>query len=121
MVCTCCPLGCQMDITKSGGEYLVTNNKCPRGKKYALEELTAPQRTITSTVKITDSHNPVIPVKTDQPVPKEKLFTIMKILASVTVKSPVKVGDIIIKNIASTGANIVATRTVDANSAADKV
>lgn len=113
LICICCPIGCNLSITKNNHEYLVTGNKCPRGKKYAIDELTAPKRIITSTVKITGSLHPVISVKTDQPVPKEKIFTIMKILATVSVKAPIKIGDIIVAHVANTEANIVATKEVN--------
>jgi CxxC motif-containing protein len=109
MTCICCPLGCDLAIAKSGAEFIITGNKCPRGKKYAIEELTAPKRIVTSTVKITGGVYPVIPVKTAQAIPKEKIFTIMRILANVEVTAPVYVGDIVVKNIADTGINVVAT------------
>lgn len=112
LVCICCPLGCNLSVIESLPEYLITGNKCPRGKRYAVEELTAPKRVLTSTVKLTHGSYPVIPVKTDRPIPKEKIFTIMSILASVTVASPINMGDVIIENVAGTGANIVATKTV---------
>ena len=90
---------------------MVTGNKCPRGKKYAAEEMTAPKRMVTSTVKITGGLYPVIPVKTEQPVPKEKIFTIMNILASVRIVSPIRMGDIVVENVADTGVNVVATKS----------
>lgn len=111
MTCICCPLGCDLKIDQSGTEFVVTGNKCPRGKKYAIEEITAPKRIVTSTVKITGGSYPVIPIKTAGPIPKEKIFTIMNILANVEVVAPVHIGDIIVKNIADTGINVVATKT----------
>ena len=111
MTCICCPLGCNMEITKNHNEHAVAGNKCLRGKKYAIEELTAPKRVITSTIKITDGLYPVIPVKTDQGAPKDKIFEIMKILANTTSTTPIRTGDIIIENIANTEVNIVATKT----------
>ncbi|CAL7964342.1 hypothetical protein GAMM_70024 [Gammaproteobacteria bacterium] len=111
MTCICCPLGCDLKIDKSGTEFIITGNKCPRGKKYAIEEITAPKRIVTSTIKITGGCRPVIPVKTAAPIPKEKIFTIMDILANVETTTPIHIGDIVIKNIADTGVDVVATRT----------
>ena len=107
--CICCPLGCDLTIDKSSAEFIITGNKCPRGKKYAIEELTAPKRIVTSTVKIAGGAYPVIPTKTAQAIPKEKIFTIMRILANVEIRVPVHVGDIVIKNVADTGIDVVAT------------
>ncbi|EKE01935.1 MAG: hypothetical protein ACD_21C00019G0003 [uncultured bacterium] len=112
ITCTCCPLGCDLKIDQSGNEFIVTGNKCPRGKKYAIEEMTAPKRVITSTVKVIGGLYPVIPVKTSQPIPKEKIFTIMRILASVEIVAPIHIGAVIMKDIAGTGADIVATKKI---------
>lgn len=109
MTCIVCPLGCTLEITKDGESYNVSGNKCPRGKKYAIEEMTAPKRMVTSTVKINGGSYPVLPVKTFAPIPKEKIFAVMEILKTVTVDAPINVGDIIVANIAGTGVNIVAT------------
>jgi CxxC motif-containing protein len=109
MTCICCPLGCDLTINKSSAEFTIAGNKCPRGKKYAIEELTAPKRIVTSTVKIAGGAYPVIPVKTAQAIPKEKIFTIMRILANVEIQVPVHVGDTVVKNIADTGIDVVAT------------
>lgn len=114
LVCICCPIGCDLKIDQINNEFTVTGNKCQRGKKYAIEELIAPKRIITSTVKIVGGSYPVIPVKTVVAVPKEKIFTIMNILATVETIAPIHIGDVIIKNIADTGVDIIATKTMHA-------
>lgn len=110
ITCICCPLGCTLIINREGDEIQVTGNKCPRGKKYAIEEMTAPKRIITSTVKITGGAHPVLAVKTSAPIPKEKIMEIMDILSDVAVTAPIKIGDVIVKNVAETGTNIIATQ-----------
>lgn len=44
LICICCPMGCRMTVEKTADGYSVTGNTCPRGKKYAVEEMTAPDR-----------------------------------------------------------------------------
>jgi CxxC motif-containing protein len=115
MTCICCPLGCTLQIEKIAGSkdndgYNISGNKCPRGKAYAIEEMTAPKRVVTSTVAIIGSTHPVIPVKTSTPIPKEKIFEVMQILSNLKVTSPVKAGDVLIANIANTDANLIATK-----------
>jgi CxxC motif-containing protein len=112
MICIGCPVGCRLKVDKVNGEFVVTGNNCPRGKEYAIEEMTAPKRIVTSTIKVIGGADPVIPVKTSEAIPKEKIFTIMEILANVEVTAPVNIGDVIVKNIADTGANVVATKKV---------
>jgi len=110
IVCICCPIGCDLRISKNDSDYNVTGNKCPRGRKYAIDEITAPKRIVTSTVAIKGCDSQVITVKTASPIPKEKIFEIMDILSDVTVNAPVKVGDIIVHDVAGTGIDIVATK-----------
>lgn len=52
MTCIVCPMGCQLqlDIDDATLKLSVSGNNCPRGIKYAHEELTNPKRTLTTTV-----------------------------------------------------------------------
>lgn len=110
MVCIVCPMGCHLKIDTDTLE--VTGNTCPRGPIYAKEELTAPKRVITSTVKIEGGIHNRLPVKTSISIPKELNFKCMELLNDIVVKSPVKHGQVIIKNILGTGADIVACRNM---------
>jgi len=110
MTCIVCPLGCQLTLQPEGDTFAVTGNKCPRGKKYAIEEMTAPKRVITSTVAVEEGLYPVISVKTEAPVPKELIFEVMEDLSEVMMSAPVAVGDVVIENVRGTGVNVVATR-----------
>ena len=65
-----------------------------------------------ATVKVEGGRLPVVPVKSSVPVPKEMLFDCMTEINKVTVKAPVKIGDVVLKNILNTGADIVATNEV---------
>ena len=52
LTCIGCPLGCQITVTMENGEVTdVKGNTCPRGDKYAREEVTNPTRVVTSIVK----------------------------------------------------------------------
>ncbi|WP_410207848.1 DUF1667 domain-containing protein [Fusobacterium sp.] len=108
MVCIVCPMGCHLKIDTKTLD--VTGNTCPRGAIYAKEELTAPKRVITSTVKIQGGIHHRLPVKTSTSIPKELNFKCMELLNGITVKSPVKHGQVLIKNVFGTGADIVACR-----------
>lgn len=115
MVCISCPMGCNMDveIIVSGiTSYNVSGNKCPRGEEYAIKEMTNPTRVITSTVKLKNGHLPRLPVKTSEPIPKGNIFDCIKVLDTVEVTSPVKVGDVIIENLLGLDINIIASRSI---------
>lgn len=110
LVCVSCPLGCPIEVEMENGEVIsVTGNTCKRGDLYARTEMTHPVRSLTSTVKVEGGVHPVVPVKSASPVPKEKMLDCMKVINSVTVKAPVKIGDVVIADILGTGVNIVAT------------
>lgn len=107
LTCIVCPLGCELTVEiETDTVKNVVGNTCPRGKVYAENECTNPKRTITSTIKCTDGS--LVSVKTDCPIPKEKIFDCMQIINATTVKTPISIGDIIIENVF--GSNIIATQ-----------
>lgn len=110
LICVACPLGCTVTVEYNDEEILsVTGNTCKRGEAYAKTEITNPTRSLTSSVKVNGGVLPVVPVKSSKPVPKSMLFDCMKVINSVTVDAPVKIGQVIIENILDTGADIIAT------------
>lgn len=114
--CIVCPVGCELTATLSDDGKEVTSvegNSCKRGVTYAVEELTAPKRTLTSTVRIAGAEDKLLPVRTDKPIPKGSLFDAMKIIKSVTVKAPVKIGDVLIADFIEPGINLIATKSSD--------
>lgn len=114
LICIGCPLGCQLIVTMQEGKVVeVTGNTCQNGDSYARKEVTDPRRTLTSTVRVMQGKLTVVSVKTQQDIPKNKLFDCMEELAKIEVTAPVKVGDVIIENIANTGVKVVATKQVD--------
>lgn len=110
MTCIVCPIGCQLTLEPQGDTFAVSGNKCPRGQKYAIEEMTAPKRVVTSTVAVDRGMYPVISVKTEAPVPKELIFEVLKDISKVMMAAPVVIGDVVIENVQGTGVNVVATR-----------
>lgn len=111
LICIVCPMGCHMDVDMDN-EFKTTGNQCPRGQKYAVDELTAPTRVVTSSVKIEGGIYNRLTVKTADAIPKGLIFKCMDEINKIEVKSPVKMGDIIIKNVLDTGVDIVATRNM---------
>ena len=109
-VCIECPKGCRLSIDEN---LNVTVNTCIRGKKYAINEVTCPKRIITSTVVVNSKIVSRLPVMTENDVPKELMFDIVKELNYVRVEVPVKCRDVIFENVCGTGVNIIATRTLD--------
>jgi len=111
MICIACPIGCHIEVDVEN-DYAVTGNQCKRGAIYGKKELTNPTRIVTSTIIIDGGLYNRLPVKTNGEIPKKIIFDVMKELDSIRVTSPVKMGDIIIKNVCNTGINIVASRSM---------
>lgn len=108
MICIVCPMGCHIAVDKETLE--VTGNACPRGAVYGKEELTAPKRVVTSTVRIKNAIDNRCPVKTNGSIPKELNFECMNELKKIDLISPVKRGDVVIANIFNTGVDVVVTK-----------
>ncbi len=110
LICIQCPIGCPLKVELEGDKILsVTGNTCKRGLTYAEKEITAPARTVTSTVNLVGSTLPVLPVRTSNDIPKNKIFDCMKLINEVSVNAPIKIGDIIIENVCGTGMNVIST------------
>lgn len=107
LTCIVCPIGCQLTVELEDKKVIsVSGNTCPRGKVYAENECTNPQRTVTSTVKCCDGG--MVAVKTDRTIPKDKMDECMKIINNKISDLPVSIGDVIIEDVF--GSNIVATQ-----------
>ena len=109
-ICINCPLGCPLTVTVENGEVKsVTGNTCKRGELYAVKEVTAPARTVTSTVRVLNGERPVVAVRTKTDIPKGKIFDCMKAINAAEITAPVHIGDIVIENVCGTGVNVVAS------------
>jgi CxxC motif-containing protein len=107
LTCIACPLGCSLTVTLDGKTVQsVLGNTCPRGEEYAINECTAPKRTVTTTVRCENGE--LISVKTSKPIPKEKVFEAMEIINSTVARLPLTVGDVIISDLF--GSDVVATQ-----------
>lgn len=110
LTCIVCPIGCELSVELSDKEVVsVKGNTCKRGESYAISECTYPVRTVTSTVRC--KNGDMLSVKTDRPIPKDKIFECMKIINSLHPHLPISVGDVIIENVF--GCNIVSTQNLD--------
>ena len=113
ITCINCPVGCRMSETISDtGEFQsVTGNTCPRGAAYARQECTLPKRVITAVLPVEGCRTP-LSVKTSCPIPKAMIHQIMNELSALHLHPPILSGQVIVRDILHTGADIVATRSL---------
>ena len=101
LTCIGCPLGCSITVTMNDTDVVsVTGNTCPRGDAYARKEVTNPTRIVTSTVRV------------EGDIPKAKIFECASALKNVVVTAPVKIGDVVLSNVAGTGVDVVAAKNI---------
>ncbi len=112
MICINCPLGCSLTVERDGENFKVSGNTCPRGEKYAINELTHPVRTLTTTVAVANREGTYLPVKTAKPISKAKLFEAMALVNATKANAPIKIGDVIIENMLGE-ADLVAASDVE--------
>ena len=110
IICTVCPQGCRIAVTGEGSRIdSVTGFTCPRGEAYARQEFVCPMRILTGSVRTNGVAEPLLPVRSADRVPRDLIPECMKVLCGVKVTPPVKVRDVVVKNILNTGVDIVAS------------
>jgi CxxC motif-containing protein len=116
ITCIICPIGCEMTIDhKEGIITKIEGHQCKKGIGYAKEELFDPKRTLTTTMIVKDGELPLVSVKSNRPIPKERLFDVMDAISEIEVFAPVKIGDVLVENVMDLDADIVATKNVKSN------
>jgi len=113
ITCILCPIGCEILAKIKEDECrIIEGSMCKRGEEYAINEVLNPKRMLTTSILIENGVWPLVSVKTSELIPKEKLFHVLKEIKKTTIQAPVRPGQIIIKNVAETGINIIATKSV---------
>ena len=113
LICIGCPMGCMLSVvTADDGTMTVSGNTCIKGEIYAKKELTNPTRIVTSSVKAEGGNHPVVSVKTESDIPKDKIFDCMREINAVKISAPVAIGDVVIRDVAGTGVNVIATKNI---------
>lgn len=119
LTCIVCPVGCRLKAEMVDGKVTsVEGNSCKRGAQYALDELCAPKRTVTSTVRVSGGFLPLVPVKTAKPVPKDKIQDVLAAVCAIRLVAPVELGQVVIADAAGTGVDVVASRSMPAGEGA---
>ena len=99
MICICCPMGCRLSVDDSDkNDIKVSGNTCPRGAKYARDEVICPKRMVTSVVEVEGGEIGMVSVKTSDSIPKDRMFDALKLLDNLLIPAPVKLGQVIVEN-----------------------
>lgn len=113
IICIECPKGCALTVDYDQERHIrVVGYKCKKGERYGVAEIQNPVRFLTSTVLAMNLPVKMIPVRTDRPIPKNRIFEAMGEIKKIQIKNSVSAGDIVAENFMGLGVNLIATRTV---------
>jgi len=113
LICISCPVGCELTVTIDNGKIVdVDGNACKLGVDYAEQEIFDPRRMVATTVKVKNGFLPLVPVYTENPVPKPMIKDVLVEIRKVEVEAPVAINDIVIENVLDTGINVIASRNM---------
>ncbi len=114
--CIMCPRGCDICAQLENEEILfIEGASCQKGTDYVKQELTDPRRNIATSVLVENGTLPIVSVKLDSQIPKNKIFETMEVIKRFKVQAPVMIGQVLIENILDLNCNVVATNKVERN------
>ena len=87
----------------------VRGASCPRGREWAVQEVTDPRRVVMTVIPVRGGDPPTVSVRTDRPIPKRRIPEFMAALADLEVEAPVRVGQVLARGVLGL-ADVVATR-----------
>ncbi len=111
LTCIICPRGCELTAAIGENGVAVTGHTCSKGETYAVNECTNPVRTVTATVRVANRTDIMASVKTDRPVPKDRMMDVMARLRRTQINAPAAIGDVVLRDVF--GANVVITKAIN--------
>lgn len=118
--CTTCPSECLLTVEVERGAdgavvevRSVTGNSCPRGDKFAHQELTCPMRVLTTTVAISDGDETLLPVRTAEAIPLALHAQAMSLIRGLVIDAPIRMGDVVLENLLNTNIDLIASTDID--------
>ena len=110
LICIICPRGCSLTASDENGTLCISGNACPRGEEYAINECLHPMRTVTAVVRVANRENTMVSVKTENPVPKDKMMDVMAMLHEASVTAPAAIGDTVLADVF--GTRVIVTKDI---------
>lgn len=118
--CTTCPSECLLtvevkrDANGAMAEVCsVTGNNCPRGDKFAHQELTCPMRVLTTTVTVSGGDEALLPVRTAEAIPLALHAQAMALIRGLVVNAPIRMGDVVLEDLLGTSIDLIASMDID--------
>lgn len=113
LICVMCPIGCELVVTALAADLAITGNLCDKGIDFARDEILEPIRNIATSIPIAGTDFRMLSVRLSKGIPRKLIPAVMSKITEFRTVPPVRRGDILIRNVASSGADLIATRTVE--------
>lgn len=118
--CTTCPSECLLTVEvkrDANGSVVevrsVTGNSCPRGDKFAHQELTCPMRVLTTTVAVSGGDEALLPVRTAEAIPLALHAQAINLIRGLVVNAPIRMGDVVLEDLLDTSINLIASMDIN--------
>ena len=118
--CTTCPSECLLTVEverDADGAVVevrsVTGNSCPRGDKFAYQELICPMRVLTTTIAVSGGDEALLPVRTAEAIPLALHAQAMNLIRGLVVNAPIRIGDVVLEDLLGTSIDLVASMDID--------
>jgi CxxC motif-containing protein len=112
--CIICPNGCDIEAAIDGASIISLEGAlCQRGKEYVQQELVSPQRNISTSVLVEGGVLPLASVRLTRAIPRERIFEVMEEIKKIKLKAPVRMNQVIIKNVLNLNSDVIITKNVD--------
>ena len=107
IICTECANRCKLLVEQHGEEIVVTGNRCPRGLKSGREEFLGERVVVHGVVRSSVAEEGKVQVKTSCAVQKGMVYKVTLAMKRIKLDREVCVGEVIVKNISSTDADLI--------------
>ena len=118
--CTTCPSECLLTVEvehDADGAVVevrsVTGNSCPRGDKFAHQELICPMRVLTTTIAVSGGDETLLPVRTAEAIPLALHAQAMNLIRGLVLNAPIRMGNVVLHNLLDTGTDLIASMDID--------
>ena len=118
--CTTCPSECLLTVEverDADGAVVevrsVTGNSCPRGDKFAHQELICPMRVLTTTIAVSGGDEALLPVRTAEAIPLALHAQAMNLIRGLVINAPIRIGDVVLEDLLGTSIDLVASMDID--------
>ena len=114
LTCIVCPNGCDIEVETApdGGILSIEGQTCRRGEEFARQEILDPQRTITSSVRLTGGELPLVSVRLSRPVPRARIPEVMEAIRALTLEAPTRIGDVALGHVLGLNSDVIVTKNV---------